>query len=61
MEVEKKTQEFENSIVTTITLEECLKCTEECGYRRKGTVKKLLEDGQIIFTPFASYKKRSNK
>lgn len=39
------------------TLEETLHFTEERGYWKKGTVKQMLEDGAVIRTPFAFYKK----
>ena len=39
------------------TIKECLEHTENSGYWEKGSVIKLLKSGQVIFTPFAEYKK----
>jgi hypothetical protein len=39
------------------TLTECLSHTEDAGFWKKGTVKKMLENGERVFTPYAEYSK----
>ena len=39
------------------SLDECLERTEKSGYWKPGTVKPMLNEGNIVFTPFAEYKK----
>lgn len=36
--------------------EECIRHTEDNGYYKKGTVIAMLEEGHIIYTPWADYK-----
>jgi len=38
-----------------ISLEDCLKETEGKGYYAEGVVEKILDDGQVVRTPFAWY------
>ncbi|AET67626.1 hypothetical protein Desor_2017 [Desulfosporosinus orientis DSM 765] len=40
-----------------ITLEECLFKTETAGFYTPGTVKKLLEEGHAVDTPWSIFKK----
>ena len=43
--------------VDFITLENCIKHVEGFGYQKPGTVRKILEEGNGIFTPFYIYNK----
>ena len=45
-----------NSQWQETTMSECIEHTEGRGYWKEGTVKQLLEDEQIVWTPFATYK-----
>jgi len=47
----------ENNLWEETTLEDTIHYTEERGYFKEGTVKTMLEDGAVIRTPFAFYKK----
>lgn len=47
----------ETNLWEETTLEDTIHYTEERGYYKKGTVKQMLEDGAVIRTPFAFYKK----
>lgn len=40
-----------------ITLEECLYKTEQAGFYQPETVKKMLEEGLAVDTPWAIFKK----
>jgi hypothetical protein len=53
---DKLKQEGEPTSWFETTVKECIEHTEESGYWKRGTVKKLLENGHIVFTPFAEYK-----
>lgn len=46
----------ENGVKTLVTMQEAIRKTEEAGYWKAGTVKQMLEDGQEIWTPYATYK-----
>jgi len=39
------------------TEEECLEHTEKAGFWKEGSVLKILEDKQNVWTPYAIYKK----
>jgi protein-arginine kinase activator protein McsA len=41
------------------TIEECIDHTEGNGYWKKDTVKDMLSNGQIVWTPFAYYKSKN--
>jgi hypothetical protein len=41
------------------TKEECLEHTEGSGYWKKDTVLNMLKNGDIVFTPFASYRQKT--
>ncbi|MBP1760399.1 MAG: hypothetical protein H6Q63_1316 [Firmicutes bacterium] len=43
-----------------ITLEECLVKTEGAGFYTPGTVRKMLEDGLAVDTPWSIFKKADN-
>ena len=47
----------ETNLWEETTLEDTIHYTEERGYYKKGTVVQMLEDGAVIRTPFAFYKK----
>jgi len=40
-----------------VSIEQVIKDTEDAGYWKKGTVKEMLDDGQIIFTSWAVYRR----
>ena len=42
---------------TEVTLDEVIDKTENMGYWKPGTVEEMLEQGQEVFTPFATYRK----
>lgn len=42
---------------TEVTLAEVIDKTENMGYWKPGTVEEMLEQGQEVFTPFATYRK----
>tara|TARA_R100000700_G_C3152059_1_gene130439 strand:+ start:161 stop:355 length:195 start_codon:yes stop_codon:yes gene_type:complete len=44
-----------------VTLEETIEYTEGSGYWKRGTVKEMLKEGMIIFTPTAEYKADTEK
>ena len=56
MNIEKKYVDEGDWFLTTA--EECLKHTEEYGYWKTGTVLLMLEKGNLVFTPFAHYRKQ---
>lgn len=39
-----------------VSLKECLNKTEDSGYWPKDSVKNMLKDHQVVFTPIAEYK-----
>jgi hypothetical protein len=41
------------------TIEECLEHTEGSGYWKKDSVLNMLKEGEIVFTPFGSYRMKT--
>lgn len=43
--------------IKKVTLERALELTEGDGYWKSGTVKEMLEKGQVVWTPFSEFAK----
>ncbi len=55
MKIERMNKE--TGKVDFVSLKDCIEHTEDSGYWKPGTVEKMLEDGNGIFTPFYIYNK----
>lgn len=60
MNIERKYKDPDEKWIKT-NIENCLYYTEQAGYWKTGTVLDMLMNGQIVFTPFAIYRKKCKK
>lgn len=51
-----KTSKFDGK-TNIVTLDEVIEKTEKTGHWKPGTVEEMLNEGQEVFTPFATFKK----
>ena len=43
------------------TIKDCIEHTEGGGYWKNGTVKEMLKEGVVVYTPFCVYKKKERE